>query len=393
MNVCFCTAQIPYPPIAGGRVETYRLVEGLVDAGHDVTVVAAGDPDTGAEMAAESGADVRTVDHDRSQRPGQLVRNLATSDPLPVMKFREGPYADEVRETLGSSPFDVLHLHTLQTSFLARDLDVSIPRVVRLTNVKSLIFRQFASYTSNPAKAAYSYLQYRKTRRYERGITAHADVTLAITNDDRDFLRDLGAPGRVETLPAGIDVSRFDEALAVEDGEPVVTFFGSMDYHPNEDAALWFTDEIWPEIRASHPEAALELVGKGPSEELRALADDPSVTVTGFVDDITEWVARASVVAIPIRVGTGVRIKILHAMAMGKPVVSTSAGIQGIEVTDGVQARVRDDPSVFAGAVTDLLERPEDRAEIGRAARTYVDTNHGTDAICENLVATYEEVR
>jgi len=396
MNVCFCTARVPYPPIAGGRVETFRLVQGLVDHGHDVTVVALGDDETASEMAANSGARVRAVQGDRSRSTGRLVRNLASREPLPIMKFREGPLQETVTEVLAETAFDVLHLHTLQTSYLSETIEEPIPRVVRFTNIKSIIFRQFAGYTTNPAKAAYSYLQYLKTKRYERGITASADLTLAITDEDRDFLRNLRAPGRVETLPAGIDTASFEPGAAGTNSDsdaPIITFFGSMDYHPNEDAALWFTEEIWPWVAGAYPDATLELVGKDPSDEVRALAEDPAVTVTGFVEDITEWVDRATVVVIPIRVGTGVRVKVLHAMAMGKPIVSTTAGIQGIDVEDGTHASIRGDPAGFARAVGELLGDPDVRSTFGTNARSFVEANHGYRSIVEELTAWYRGIQ
>lgn len=396
MNICFCTPRLPYPPIAGGRIEIYRLIQGLVERGHEVTLITAGDQSECETMESEVGVKIVSVEHDRSIKPSLYAQNLFVRDPLPIMNYRRGPFFEAVSSQLRKESFDILHLHTLQMTFLAQELETEIPRVIRFTNIKSLIYQQYARHTSNPAKAVYAYLQYLKTKRFERLITGHADVTLTITDEDGQFLNGINALGRIETLPAGIDVASFSDATESggenQDAEPIVTFFGSMDYHPNEDAIVWFTENVWPKIREANSQVALELVGKSPPEQVEALGDREDITVTGFVEDITEWVQRATVVVIPIRVGTGVRMKILHAMAMGKPIVSTATGMQGIAVEDDVHALIRDEPTDFATGVNHLLEEENRRTELGTNAKKFVAEHYGYDSVAMKLEAVYEEI-
>lgn len=390
MNVCFCTHRLPYPPNAGGRAETFGIVDGLVNRGHDVTLISyCGDVNLAREMEAAVGCTVRPISGLPNRTPKNLVGNLFSREPLPITKARTDEYVSEVETYLGAA--DVVHLHALQTSYLAAKLDDEHPTVIRFNNVKSEIYHQYARHTRNPAEMAYAYLQYVKTKKYEGTIPGESTLTLAITNEDRERLRRSGAGGRIEVLPAGVDLSQYNPSDLKSDPRRIV-FFGSMDYHPNEDAALWFVNEVFPHIREETDDVVLDLVGKNPTDEVRKLDAEEDVTVTGFVEDIHEHVDRASVVVIPIRVGTGVRMKALHAMAMGKPIVTTPVGIQGIAVEDGLHASIAQNAFDFASATVELLADRKLQQKYGRNARRLVEENHDWTQIIHDLERYYEEI-
>lgn len=388
MNVCFCTHRIPYPPNSGGRAETFGIIEGLVNRGHDLQLISyCDDTDQARAMESAVGCAVHPIAGLPNRTPRNLAANVFTSEPLAVMKARTTEYAAAVEATLDRA--DVVHLHALQTSHMASSLG-DTPTVIRFNNVKSDIYRQYARHTTNPAKAAYAFLQYLKTRRFEGAIPQESGLTLTITAEDSDRLRQYGAGGRIEVLPAGVDLSQFEPAT-VDPDPGRITFFGSMDYHPNEDAAVWFVEKVFPRIRAEMPDAVVEIVGKDPTNAVAALNATEGVTVTGFVEDIHTYVDRASVIVVPIRVGTGVRMKALHAMAMGKPMVTTPVGIQGIDVEDGRHVSVAEDASAFATATLDLLSDPERQRRYARNARQLIETNHDWTTIVRELERYYEE--
>jgi glycosyltransferase involved in cell wall biosynthesis len=389
MNVCFCAHRLPYPPLAGGKRETFKLVESLATAGHTVELVAySDDPDLAVEMETTTGCTVHAVPGVPDRTPANLLRNLVSREPLPVTKADRTPFREAVRERARDA--DVVHLHALQTSFLAADDGLEAPTVIRFNNVKYEIYRQFARFTDNPAKAAYAYLQYHKTRGYERSIPAASDLTLTITAEDRDRLTG-NTPAPIEVLPAGVDPSEFD-LLAHDPESTVITFFGSMDYHPNEDAVLWFAEEVLPTIRERRPEVSFEIVGKDPSRAVQALGERANVRVTGFVEDLGEHVSRASVVVLPIRVGTGIRMKALHAMAMGKPLVATPLAVQGIAIADGEHASLAAEPTDFAEAVLDLLGDTDRQTRYRGEARALVERDHDWPTITGQLETFYEGV-
>ncbi|WP_128226248.1 glycosyltransferase [Halobacteriaceae archaeon SHR40] len=391
MNVCFCTHRLPYPPLAGGKRETYKLIEGLDAAGHTVDLVSySDDPSLAAEMAESVDCTIHTVSGLPNRTPTNLARNLVSRDPLPVMKADRDKFRTTVSEQ--SKDADVVHLHALQTSFLARGNSVEAPTVIRFNNVKYDIYRQFARFTDNPAKAAYAYLQYYKTKSYERSIPTASNLSLTITPEDRERLLSDGATPNIDVLPAGVDPSEFD-LLDHDPESPVITFFGSMDYHPNEDGVRWFAREVLPLIREQRPGVTFDVVGKDPSKEIRDLDSQESVNVTGFVEDLGVHVARAAVVVLPIRVGTGIRMKALHAMAMGKPLVSTSLGVQGIDGKDGTHFSIANDsPNAFATAVVDLLDSPDQQANYRQNARELIERDHDWNRIAQSLEGFYETV-
>lgn len=390
MNVCFCAHRLPYPPLAGGKRETFKLVESLAAEGHAVDLVAySDDPGLAAEMESAVDCAVHTVPGLPDRTSANLLRNLVSRDPLPVMKADTAEFREAVRERARNA--DVVHLHALQTSFLAADGALTTPTVVRFNNVKHEIYRQFARFTDNPVKAAYAYLQYYKTREYEQSIPAASDLTLTITPEDRERLLVDDVDAEIDVLPAGVDLSEFD-LLAHDPESSVVTFFGSMDYHPNEDAVLWFVRNVLPLIREQRSDVTVEIVGKAPSREIRDLGEQHDVRVTGFVEDLGEHVSRAGVVVLPIRVGTGIRMKALHAMAMGKPLVSTPLGVQGIAVTDGQHASLAEEPAAFATAVLELLADPERQSQYRSEARALVEREHDWPTITHQLEDFYETV-
>jgi glycosyltransferase involved in cell wall biosynthesis len=392
MNVCFCAHRLPYPPLAGGKRETFKLVESLATAGHTVDLVAySDDPDLAVEMEAAAGCTVHTVPGLPDRTPANLLRNLVSRDPLPIMKADTAEFRGVVREQARTA--DLVHLHALQTSFLAADDGLDAPTVIRFNNVKYEIYRQFAQFTDNPVKTAYAYLQYYKTRGYERSIPAASDLTLTITAEDRDRLQggNMIEAAPIEVLPAGVDPSEFD-LLAHDPESTVITFFGSMDYHPNEDAVLWFVEEVLPAIRERRPAVSFEIVGKDPSQAVQALGERANVRVTGFVENLGGHVSRASVVVLPIRVGTGIRMKALHAMAMGKPLVATPLAVQGIAIADGTHASLAAEPTVFAEAVLDLLGDTDRQTRYRSEARALVERDHDWSTITGQLEAFYEEV-
>lgn len=390
LRVCFCTHRLPYPAVSGGKREVLEMIDGLVEYGVDVTVVSFVGPDhEAAEMERALGCTVRPIPGLPDRNWKNVIRNLLSPDPLPVMKARNDAYLDAVRDQLDDA--DVVHLHELQISYLAAELPDDVPTVVRLANVKHEIYRQFARHTTHPGKAAYAYLQFLKTRRFETRLPGTTDRTLTITPEDRRRLLDNGATGRIKVVPASVDVSEYGPV----DHDPVsmtVTFFGSMNYHPNEDAATWFADEVYPQLRDRFGDLQFEIVGKDPTAPVRALDDRDGITVTGFVDDLQSAVSRAAVVVLPIRVGTGVRMKALHAMAMGKPIVSTTVGIQGIEVDDGTHVSVADAPDDFAAAVRVLLTEPDRQHRYRKNARELVERAYTWDVITDRLVTQYREV-
>ena len=240
--------------------------------------------------------------------------------------------------------------------------------------------------------AAYSLIQWQKLARYERRICRAADAVAVVSNADRGALEAL-APGLNATVvPNGVDLDFYRPGvvppLAGLSAHALV-FTGKMDYRPNVDAALWFTDAVLPRIQAQVPDAHFYVVGQQPHARLAHLVDHPAITLTGRVPDVRPYIAGAGVVVAPLRIGGGTRLKVLEAMAMGQALVSTRLGCDGFPFEDGREVRFADDPPAFADAVVALLRDREQAAALGRVARAYVEAHFGWDAIVPLLERLY----
>lgn len=243
-----------------------------------------------------------------------------------------------------------------------------IPVVLDAHNVEHEIITRLAGLEPSIARQVYSRVNAAKLRREETALMASVDGVAVTSERDAQILQGLIPERRFDVVPNGVDSRAFtpghDEGQAAK-----LLFYGALDYFPNQDAVSHFASEIWPMIRRDHPEAKFEVVGRRAPAEFGALAKEAGFMITGFVEDIRGSVAAASVVVVPLRAGSGTRLKVLEAMAMAKPVVSTSLGVEGLEVVDGQHVLLADDPRQFANAVSRLLRSPEERRRIGTAAR------------------------
>jgi glycosyltransferase involved in cell wall biosynthesis len=181
--------------------------------------------------------------------------------------------------------------------------------------------------------------------------------------------------------------------MPVEEIANSLVFTGSMDWLPNEDAIVYFVDAILPLIKQQCPEVSLEVVGRSPSRKLQALAEkEKSVRLTGWVEDIRPFVARGAACIVPLRIGGGTRLKIFEAMAMGKAVVSTSVGAEGLAVRSGENILLADTPNDFAESPISLLSNPKRRQLLGTAARTMVQETYSWTRVAEDFASTLQEL-
>jgi glycosyltransferase involved in cell wall biosynthesis len=226
----------------------------------------------------------------------------------------------------------------------------------------------------------------------ERWYLRLADRVLTVSETDREAFAPFVDPGKLTVIPTGVDVDYF-QPMPVEETRNSLVFTGSMDWLPNEDAILYFADAILPLIKQQCPEVCLEVVGRGPSRKLQALAETgKSIRLTGWVDDIRPFVARGSICIVPLRIGGGTRLKIFEAMAMGKAVVSTSVGAEGLPVQSGENILLADTSNDFADSVISLLRDSTKRKQLGTSARTMVQEKYSWPKVAESFARTLQEV-
>jgi protein-tyrosine-phosphatase/glycosyltransferase involved in cell wall biosynthesis len=361
-----------WPPNTGGRLRSFHLLAELARR-HRVILATTHAPDTDPAALAGALPGLEEIVSVPFAIPGRrsprfaaaLLRSWLSPLPVDLHKFRVGALAREVERRLAAGGIDLC-----VADFLSATVNVPlrgpVPVVFFAHNVEHLIWKRLAAIERRPHRRLLLGLEWRKMRRAEARACARARLTLAVSEADCDLLAALAPPAVFGTVPTGVDTTRFVPAGACEEPGRLV-FVGSMDWLPNEDAALYFIEAILPRVRRMAPQARLVVVGRNPSPRLLAAAAAAGVRVTGTVEDVRPHLAAAAVCVVPLRVGGGTRLKIFEALAMGKAVVSTTIGAEGLPLQPGIHYVRADDPDRFAVEVVALLREPGRRRSLGEA--------------------------
>jgi polysaccharide biosynthesis protein PslH len=285
---------------------------------------------------------------------------------------------------------DLIHADTIGLSAFVEDVQ-GVPLVVTHHNIESMLMERRASVQRGLARR-YLARETDKLRRYEERLSPRYDVNIVVSEPDGEVLRTLAPDARIALVPNGVDVEYFSPNGAAE--TPSLVYTGGLTMFANLDAVLHFLRDIWPRIVAQQPDVRFYAVGRHPPAEVRAFAErDPNIVVTGYLEDIRPTVASAAVYVVPLRVGGGTRLKVLDAMAMGKAMVSTSIGCEGIDVRPGEHLLVADTPEAFADATVALLRDPGRRQTLGRAARAKAEATYAWERVGEQLLDAYALAR
>jgi glycosyltransferase involved in cell wall biosynthesis len=397
MRLLFLTPYLPSPPRSGGPRRLHGLLSGLAGA-HSVSVlslVGPGDDRAAAVRATRDYCDeVVAIENNRYALPGRRKRALQLRSLLSPASYERLVYhrpalQDALDRMVERTRYDVITVEFAQMACYR------LPRAATLVldehNVEYDILRRTWAGGAAPARKLYNYVDYLKLRREERAAWRRFDGCALTSARDERLLRDAYPHARTAVVPNAVDTSAFRPGPAPP--EPLtLLFFGAIDYYPNTDGLLYFLDEVLPRIRARHPGVRLSIVGQSPPEAITRRAGG-GVIVTGLVDDVRPYLERAAVVVAPLRVGGGTRLKIVEAMAMGKAIVSTTIGAEGIDVTDGRELLLADTAEAFAARVGRLLaDAPLGRA-LGAAARRLAEERYSWLASVERLEGFYQELR
>ena len=321
----------------------------------------------------------------------QLLANQLSPWPYFLAKCNTPVFRRAVEELADSNGFDLVFCDFLQTAAPLRRLTAR-PKVVFEHNVEFVLRRRKWQQEDQPLRRFVYGTEWKKTLRIEADVCHSFDHVITVSNDDRQALQREFGITHSSTIPTGVDTDFFHPSA--EKAQPGrLVFVGSMDWDPNEDAAVWFLRDIFPRIRKTIPDASFVIVGRSPSARLNAIAKGaPGVEITGRVPDVRPYLEKAEVVVVPLRIGGGTRIKIPEAMAMAKAVVSTPVGAEGLPFRDGRQIRIAEQPEQFAQAVVELVNNASLRTAIADAARDEVVKHHGWEPVVARVQHILEHV-
>ena len=392
MHVLQITPQLPWPPDNGGRMALYQLVR-QIGRHHELTLLSLcqEDPREGIPALAPLCDHIVTVE-DRTGSIFSLLDAATSERPLAMSRFHSRAVAKRAADLCESRDIDIVHFDHLHTAAYVQAIPPQLPTILRQHNVESRILERYAETAARPFLRPLIRAQSRAVARYEAISCARFDQCLAVTAVDAAQLHQLAPQASVKVLPDGVDLEFFQpDPDCLPDEQRVVTT-GDYSWGPTRDGLLFLCREVWPEMRRVQPEARLTTVGKEIPAEAREDAANKGIDIAGYVNDVRPEILRGAVFLAPTRVGSGIRIKILEAMALGRPVVSTTVGAEGIEAVDGRDLQIADTPDELVRAIAALLQDRNAREKMGAAGLDLVRRHYGWDALGDQLAQTYAEV-
>jgi glycosyltransferase involved in cell wall biosynthesis len=297
-----------------------------------------------------------------------------------------------IEQTLSEKSFDVVHLDHSQMGRYGLWIKErhKLPIVLREHNFEAMIYERFAKTEPNPLKAFVARVHGKRLKREEATFLASFEAVAAISNEDVRAMRQVAPDANYHVIPAGVDTDFFQPS-ATELDENSILSIGPLGWDPNFDALRYFLESVFPKILQERPQTVLHVVGSDPQRALPyAKPFGKAVILHGRVPDVRDYFARAAVVVVPLRIGGGMRVKLLELFAAGKAVVSTSIGAEGNRGEDNVHLMLRDDAQSFASAVAELLGAPALRNMLGQNARKLAIDNYSWSHIAREFAALYE---
>ena len=378
----------------------YDVAAGLIRAGHRVTVLALNTPKhhQPADALAHLGPNLRlvTVAVDTRLSPGKALRNLVAGHlPYNVERFVSEKAAAALTEILRTEAVDVVQV---EGTFVAWYVDVvrrvtpGVPVVLRAHNVEYTIWQMLARRAQNPLKRLYLRPLAGRVRQFEHDYLPRFDAVAAITEPDQQRLRQLGCPEPVVFVPAGVNMERFQVDASLRPKPRTLFMVGSFDWLPNQEGLDWFLHEVWPKAHAQYPGLELHLAGKQMPARFQEL-QLPGVTVHGFVESAAAFMQQHDVMLVPLLSGGGMRIKIIEGMALGKCILSTTLGAEGIHAKDGHDILLRDTPAAWLDVLGQYYHGTLAADLIGQQAAHTIKRLYDNRRVVESFLDLYEIVQ
>jgi glycosyltransferase involved in cell wall biosynthesis len=430
MKLLFLTPQLPYPPHQGTTIRNFNIIKHLAPR-HEIHLLSFGTREEldNAPPLRDLCARISIVPYPARSFRSRVFTTLTSPQPDMALRLASEAMHAQFAELMRGERFDVVQIEGIEMArFGIRNSKFVIHNSKfknqsfgypqdrpPMSNLQSLISNlqspisvfddhnaewvlqksAFQSDARNPRRwlgALYSFMQWKKLERYERAVCRAVAHVFAVSDADARNLRALDAAIAPVVVPNGVDIQHYvpsDEVCAKPLAESSLVFTGKMDFRPNIDAAVWFCEEILPRVQREIPLAHIAIVGKNPSARVIALKTR-GVEITGYVPDTRPYIADAAVYVVPLRMGGGTRLKVLEAMAMGKAIVSTHLGAEGLKVVPDRDLVLADTPEDFARAVVALLRDKNRRRELGANARRVAEDKYAWEKIVPKMEAVYE---
>ena len=398
MRVLYVSIAYPLPANNGSKMRLWAILRAIASAGHEITLASFAEPEevagTEQELAAVcKESEVVPLHYTRLSAGGDYLKRLRavfSPSPFTLDRLRSEEMRVRLERRLRARDFDVVICDNV---YAAINLpDDARPLVMNSQNIEYLILQRYVEQEGNGFKALYAQLEAAKLRRFEAAMYRRAVLAMACSSVDTEQIAQLCPGIQTAVAPNVVDVNEYTVGGEVD--PLTVLYQGGMDWYPNRDALEYFVRQIFPLVQKEVPGVRLIAAGRNPAPEFRArFADVPALEFTGTVPDLRPIIARAAVCVVPLRIGSGTRLKILEGGAMGKAMVSTTIGAEGLEFEAGSEILIADDPQQFSRDVVDLLHDPAKRQALGEAARRKVVAQYDLKALERSIAGALSSLQ
>ena len=376
MNILYLCHRFPFPPKRGGKIRPFNMIRHLSGAGHRVTVCSlvrsADEADEGQGLSAHC----ERFEMARVSGPVQglrMVARLPLRTPSSMGYFYSPVLARRVRERLASQRWDLIFVHCSSVAQYVEHV-VGVPKILDFGDMDSQKWLEYANYKPFPLSLGYR-LEGRKMLAAEQRVARRFDLCTATTRAEWETLESYATGVATDWFPNGVDADYFSPTDAPYDAD-TISFIGRMDYYPNQECMARFCASIWPQLRSRRPTLKLLIVGADPSPEMRRLGDLPGVTVTGSVPDVRPYIRGSALMVAPLAIARGTQNKILEAMAMGVPVVTSRVAAGGVDAEADAHLLVADSDADYCNAILRIVENPAERQRLATAGRQRMLSHH-----------------
>ena len=392
MKVMLACHRLPYPPKRGGKIRPFNIIRHLTESAHTVTVASL------ARSADEllEGQGLRDYCDEllvgkvgKASSTAQMIARLPTTSPSSMGYFYSRSLHRDVREELQRAAYDLIFVHCSSAAQYIRSA-LGVPSILDFGDMDSQKWLDYSTYRRFPVSTGY-WLEGTKLLREEKRLARQFDMCTCTTRAELGTLDELGAARQSGWFPNGVDAEYFAPTDKPYDPDQIC-FIGRMDYYPNQQAMIFFCNEVMPLIQAQRPATRLIVVGAEPSPEIRALAHKPGVTVTGTVPDVRPPVRASALSVAPLFIARGTQNKILESMAMGVPVVCSERAANGVDAVPNEHLLTAGTTDVWVERITGIMNSSEERQRLSEAGRNRVLSHHSWSASMRKLNAIVASV-
>ncbi|TVR82374.1 MAG: glycosyltransferase [Saprospirales bacterium] len=397
MKILQLCKKFPLPLKDGESIAVTYLSRALNDLGCEVTLLAMNTSkhyinlDDVKHLSGHYKS-IHTVDIDNAIKPVQALKNLFSSDSYHVSRFRSDAFSQKLEELLKSENYDIVQLETLYLApymeTIRRHSDALV--VMRSHNIEHEIWDRITHNTRFLPKKWYIKYLSKKLKNFELGVLNDYDFLVPISQRDLQKFRNLGYMNGARTIPIGIDFKDYNPNMNSFRKNPSVSFIGSLDWIPNYEGINWFLNEVWPDVHEKFPELELHIAGRNTPDDLYRWSKS-KVLIHGEVRDAREFINQHPMMIVPLLSGSGMRAKILEGMALGKVVITTSMGLEGIEAQHNEQVLVADSPEEYLECFQKCLSDTELMINISKNAQKFVSENFNNYELAKNLIFSYKK--